>query len=94
MSEVATTLFDELLKLPEADRAQIADRLWASLSDAAQQELLGDPTDDPEFRAELDRRLESVANGTAELIPWEQARANIREELERRRVARAGEKRT
>ena len=88
MSETAATLLDQLLKLSEADRAMIADRLWESLSDEKRQELIDETTDDPEFQAELQRRLDSVENGTAELIPWEQARETIREELERRRAAR------
>lgn len=85
MSEVAMTLFDELLKLPEADRAQIADRLWASLSDAAQQELLGDPTDDPEFRAELDRRLAEVDEHPEQLLDGEAVMAELRERLTQKR---------
>jgi putative addiction module component (TIGR02574 family) len=88
MSEAATTLLDQLLKLTEADRAMIADRLWESLSDAKQQELIDETTDDPEFQAELERRLDTVTDGTAELIPWEKARETIREELEHRRAAR------
>jgi putative addiction module component (TIGR02574 family) len=88
MSEAATTLLEQLLKLSESDRLMIADRLWESLSDAKREELLDEATDDPEFQAELERRLDSVANGTAELIPWERAREMMREELERRRAAR------
>ena len=88
MSETATTLLDQLLKLSEADRALIADRLWESLSDEKQQELMDEADDDPEFQAELERRIESIDSGTAELIPWEQARETIRAELERRESAR------
>lgn len=80
MSEAATKLLEQLLQLPEAERQEIADRLWDSLGD--------DLADDPEFQAELQRRLDSVANGNAELIPWEQAREDMRAELERRRAAR------
>lgn len=93
MSETATTLLDQLMQLSEADRLMVADRLWESLGEAAQQEAIDETTDDPEFQAELERRIDSVANGTAELIPWEQARVTIREELERRRAARNQENR-
>jgi hypothetical protein len=34
---------------------------------------------DPEFQAELERRLASVADGTAELIDGEQVMAELRE---------------
>jgi putative addiction module component (TIGR02574 family) len=87
MSEAATTLLDQLLKLTEADRAMIADRLWESLSDAKQQELIDETTDDPVFQAELQRRLDSVADGTAELMEPGEVFANVREHLRRRRGA-------
>jgi len=83
MSETATKLLEQLLTLPEADRAAIADRLNESLDE------LGDDLD-PAFEAELNRRLESVANGTAEVVPWEQARDEMQAELARRRAARNG----
>jgi putative addiction module component (TIGR02574 family) len=88
MSETAAMLLEQLLVLPEADRLMVADRLWESLSDARKQEVMDEVTSDPEFQAELDRRLKSIEDGTAELIPWEQARENIRAELARRRAAR------
>jgi putative addiction module component (TIGR02574 family) len=88
MSETATKLLEQLLQLPQADRLLIADRLWESLGDSEKQAVIDESLDDPEFQAELQRRLESVANGTAEMIPWEQAREEMRAELERRRAAR------
>jgi putative addiction module component (TIGR02574 family) len=90
MSETATKLLEQLLALPEDERLMIADRLWDSLGDEKQQEIIDEAANDPEFQAELERRLDSVANGTAELIPWEQAREEMRAELERRRAARGG----
>jgi putative addiction module component (TIGR02574 family) len=83
MSETATKLLEQLLALPEAERAEIADQLNESFGE------LGDDLD-PAFEAELNRRLESVANGTAEIVPWEQARHEMQAELERRRAARNG----
>lgn len=83
MSETATKLLVQLLALPEADRAAIADQLNESLGE------VGDDLD-PEFEAELNRRLEAVENGTAEIVPWEQAREAMQAELERRRAARNG----
>jgi len=83
MSETATKLLEQLLELPEAERLQIAERLQDSFADTEGGEL----TDDPAFQAELQRRLDSIADGTAELIPWEQARQTMHAELERRRAA-------
>jgi hypothetical protein len=45
-------------------------------------------TDDPAFAAGLARRLESIASGTADLVPWEQAREEMRAELARRIATR------
>ena len=84
MSDAAATLLQQALALPEPDRRWLADQLDASLGEGESQ-----LPDDPVFRAELARRLQSIADGTAELIPWEIARENIRTELERRREARA-----
>ena len=87
MSEAATTLLDQLLKLSEADRAMIADRLWESLSAEKQQELMDETTDDPEFQAELERRLKSIEDGTAELMEPAEVFAKVREHLRRKRGA-------
>ena len=84
MSGEANGLLQQALNLPPDERYHLAQQLLDSLEG---EELI---PDDPEYRAELDRRLQSVADGTAELIPWEEARENIRSELERRRAARRG----
>ena len=83
MSDAATALLQQALTLTEDDRRWLADQLDATLGPAESQ-----LPDDPAFRAELNRRLQSIADGTAVLIPWEVARENIRVELERRRAAR------
>jgi putative addiction module component (TIGR02574 family) len=75
-----------VLALPDDERAMIADRLWDSLSTDARDEL-ADPTDDPAFRAQLDRRLASVAVGTAELLEPADVFARVREHLRRKRGA-------
>jgi putative addiction module component (TIGR02574 family) len=85
MSETATKLLEQLLGLPESERLQIAEQLWDSLSDEKKQEITDETTDDPAFQAELQRRLDSVANGTAELIDGEQVFREARERLQKRR---------
>lgn len=83
MSENAAKLLEAAMHLSPDERVQLAQSILDSVD-------ADDLMDDPEFRAELQRRLDSVANGTAELIPWEQARDEMRAELARRReVARA-----
>ena len=74
MSEAATKLLEQLLLLPEAERLLVADQLLESVGDAAD--------DDPEFEAQLRHRLNSIADGTAELIDGErvirEARGRLR----------------
>jgi putative addiction module component (TIGR02574 family) len=85
MSEAATTLLEQLLKLAEADRAAIADRLWESLSDAAQDERTGDPTADPAFAAELERRLAEAHEHPERLLDGEAVMAELRDRFRRKR---------
>jgi hypothetical protein len=85
MSETARKLLEQVLTLPEADRLMVADELWASLSDDARGETADQLLNDPAFRSELGRRLDSVADGTAELIDGEQVFREARDRLKKRR---------
>lgn len=84
MSETARKLLEQVLSLPEADRLMIADELWASLSNEAQ-DTADAALNDPQFRAELERRIASVADDTAELIDGEQVFREARDRLKKRR---------
>ena len=44
-----------------------------------------DPDADTEWLAELDRRAQAVADGTAKLIDWDEARERIAARLKSRR---------
>ncbi len=46
---------------------------------------IGDPMADPDFLAELDRRIAAVGDGSAELIDGEQGFNQIRDSLRRHR---------
>jgi putative addiction module component (TIGR02574 family) len=81
MSDTATKLLEQLLQLPEAERLQIADRLWDSLACEKKQEIMDEATDDPEFRAELERRLKEVEEHPERLLDGEQVMAELRERL-------------
>jgi hypothetical protein len=85
MSEAAKRLLEQVLALPEADRLMVADGLWASLSDDVRDEAADQLMNDPGFRSELGRRLDSVADGTAELIDGEQVFREARDRLKKRR---------
>ena len=79
MSETALKLLEQIRALPEEDVAEITRRLH----DAPGEEY--DPLTDPEFRAELDRRIEAVGNGTAVLIDGDEVFAGARARFEERR---------
>jgi putative addiction module component (TIGR02574 family) len=85
MSETATKLLEQLLGLPEAERLMIADRLWESASEEKQQELMDEVSSDPEFLAELERRLEEVEQHPERLLEPDEVFAKVREHLERKR---------
>jgi putative addiction module component (TIGR02574 family) len=60
----------ELMKLPSADRARLAERLIASLDEDAEIEAA--------WLAEVRRRDEELRSGAAESIPLEDALTTIR----------------
>jgi len=61
----------ELLKLPAAERARLAERLIASLDEDAEIEAAG--------VAEVRRRDQEIQSGVEEAIPLKDALASIRE---------------
>ena len=72
---MASVSLDELLKLPPAQRVEIALALWDSLGDAELDTLV--PITD-EQKAELDRRLAEHERNPGSAIPWEQVRRDLR----------------
>lgn len=85
MSERAKQWLDQLLTLPEADRLLLADELWHSVSDGTHSTGVEELAADPEFQAEFERRLQSLNDGTAELLDGEQVFREARERLQARR---------
>lgn len=65
---------DELLKLPPADRVEIALALWDSLDDTEVDALL--PLTE-EQKAELDRRTAEHERDPDSAVPWEQVRREL-----------------
>ena len=72
-------IISRALQLPEDKRTQVALRLLDSLDAPDPHAHL---TDD-ELRAELDRRVKAVVDGTAEVIPADQAIEQLRAELKK-----------
>ena len=82
MSGEARTLLQQALNLPPDERYQLAQQLLDSLDDAAMS---------PEEQAhweEIARRSDEAHAHPERLIPWEQAKAEIEAELDRRREVR------
>ncbi|HEX8276982.1 MAG TPA: addiction module protein [Longimicrobiaceae bacterium] len=71
---MSATPLAELLKLTEAERIQLAQDLWDSIP--ARSEAL--PLDEEQLR-EMERRLAEHHANPASSIPWEEARARLRE---------------
>ena len=68
-------LVDQALSLPRTDRGYLARKLIESLDEEPEEKL------SPQWRAELDRRLRSVKDGTAKTIPHDQVMTEVREQL-------------
>lgn len=79
----ADKLRSDALALPAPERAELARALLESLQEDAE------PDADAAWIAELDRRAQAVADGTAKLVPWEEARERISARLKARREARS-----
>lgn len=86
MSERTAQLLQEVLALPPDDRAEFTRLLW----EKEMAELPEYPCDrtEEEEQAELDRRLASIEDGTADPVPFDEAMDRIAEELARRQKAR------
>jgi putative addiction module component (TIGR02574 family) len=84
MSITVETLLEQAKKLPDADREELARRLYETLPPLPEMPQVWDSEEEAEaaWQAELQRRLDSIADGTAELIDWEQALGELRSRLD------------
>jgi putative addiction module component (TIGR02574 family) len=73
-SLMATIPFPELLKLSPAERIQLAQDLWDSIAEEADDLPLTE-----EQRAELDRRMAEHERDPSSSAPWSEVRARLRE---------------
>ena len=71
MTPTAQRLFETALQLSDEDRGTLAARLINTLDPEVESELTED------WEAEIGRRVAELEAGTAETIPWEQARKII-----------------
>src|SRR5262249_13947824 len=68
ISETISATIEKLLKLPAADRVEIAMALWESLEDPDREDQFELTA---ELEAELDRRWEEHLADPGSAIPWE-----------------------
>jgi putative addiction module component (TIGR02574 family) len=74
MSDTAA-LLEQVLNLPEQDRAEIATRLLESLDPAAQKDV------DDAWIAEIERRCAAVDAGTLATSDWKEVRARVERDI-------------
>jgi putative addiction module component (TIGR02574 family) len=77
-------LTEELLTLPDLDRAMLADRLWASL-DAEDVEEHDNTPLSPAWSAEIKRRIAAFENGESVGIPAEDVLEHVQQLLDQMR---------
>ena len=75
MTSSATNLLEQVLSLPERDRAEIAARLLESLDETDQDGV------DEAWAQEIDRRYAALDNGEAVTSDWNEFRARIERDV-------------
>ncbi len=78
MTKSAEQLLDEVLRLPEQERAEIAARLIESLEREVDADV------DAAWAAEIERRCAALDAGQAVTSDWNDVRRRIEEEIFRR----------
>lgn len=73
MTDIALRLKDELLRLPEEDRVELARILWDSIDEPFDEEI------DGAWEAELNRRFEEIESGQAVGEPARKVIEELRE---------------
>ena len=78
MSSTMEQILGSAMKLPEAQRLELAEALFAA-TEPPVSELTGDA-----WLTELRRRSNEIVAGTAPLTPWAEVKRRVRSRLERR----------
>jgi putative addiction module component (TIGR02574 family) len=77
MPREAAQLLNEALELPAEARAALADSLLDSLDTAEDTDV------DQAWRVEIERRIVSLDERSAKLVPWEDVHARLNRRLQR-----------
>jgi putative addiction module component (TIGR02574 family) len=83
MFATVESLLDQAKALSDTDREELARRLYDTLPPLPEMPRVWDNEEEAEaaWQAELQQRLDSIADGTAELVDGEQAFAELRKRL-------------
>jgi putative addiction module component (TIGR02574 family) len=86
MSASVESLLEQAKTLSDADREELARRLYDTLPPLPEMPKVWDSEQEAEaaWQEELNRRLDEVASGTADCIPWDQALTEMQEALRRK----------
>lgn len=77
----ASELLEQVLRLPESERAEIACQVLRSLEPDSDHI---DPEEwEREWMAEIERRREQIRRGEAELLEWSEVKAHLEQVLKR-----------
>lgn len=75
MPQSVTELLEAALTLPEAERAELAELIAASVPSP--------PSSlHPDWAAELRRRAAEIDSGKVKLVPWDEVRRRVQEQLD------------
>jgi putative addiction module component (TIGR02574 family) len=80
------SLLQQAKSLSDADREELARRLYDTLPPLPEMPVVWDSEEEAEaaWQDELNRRLDEVASGKTDCIPWDQALAEMQEALRRK----------
>jgi putative addiction module component (TIGR02574 family) len=83
MTATFNSVLECALQLPVGDRSLIASRLIESVDEADDVEM------NPAWRAEIESRMESIRQGTVNLIPHDEVMAGVRRKLAAQSAAKS-----
>ena len=73
LSAEAQQVFEAALRLPDAEREKLADRLYSTVEAAADSEA------EEAYEAMIARRVAEIENGTAKLYTWDELQQMMQE---------------
>lgn len=87
MSVTIESLLEQAQTLPDADRAELARRLYDTLPPLPEMPEVWTSEEEAEagWQEELQRRLDSIADGSAQLIDGDQVFAEVRARMREKR---------